>query len=386
MTTKFGLAQPVRRVEDPRLLKGGGRYTDDISLPGMVWGAVLRSPHAAATLGAIDTGAALAIPGVLAVYTGADLAADGIGGMPCVVPLKNRDGTPQFNPPHPALAQGAVHHVGDPVAFVVAETHQAARDGVEALSVEYSVLPSVTGLAVTMETGQPAVWAGAAKNVCFDWETGDKAAVDTLFETAAHVTRLTVVNNRIVVNSMEARAALADYTDGRWTLRTNTQGGWLIKSLLAKAVFQAPEEQFRVVTPDVGGGFGMKLFLYATSTRWSATPPASSAAPVKWASERSEAFLSDTQGRDNITDGELALDKDGKFLAIRTHNVAGMGAYLSATTPPFIPTLAGTKVLASVYDFQADLRERGRRVHQHRPGGRLPRRRPARKATTWWSA
>ena len=186
--------------------------------------------------------------------------------------------------------------------------------------------------------------------MCFDWETGDKAAADALFAGAAHVTRLTVVNNRIVVNSMEARAALADFKDGRWTLHTNTQGGWVIKSMLAQAVFKVADEQFRVVTPDVGGGFGMKLFLYAEHvlTCYAARKLGR---PVKWVSERSEAFLSDTQGRDNITQGELAVDKDGKFLAMRVRNVANMGAYLS-TFAPFIPTLAGTKVLASVYGFQ----------------------------------
>ena len=351
MTTKFGLAQPVRRVEDPRLLKGGGRYTDDIALPGMLWGAVLRSPHAAAKLGAIDTAAAAALPGVVAVYTHADLAADGIGGLPCAIPLKNRDGSPRVDPPHPVLAEGAVRHVGDPVAFVVGETQKAARDGAEAIMVDYDVLPSATDLATATGAGQAAVWAEAPTNVCFDWETGDKARVDALFGEAAHVTKLTVVNNRVVVNSMEARAALADYAGGRWTLHTNTQGGWVIKSLLGKAVFKVPEEQFRVVTPDVGGGFGMKLFLYAEHvlTCYAARKLGR---PVKWVSERSEAFLSDTQGRDNITEAELALDKDGVFLALRTRNLAGMGAYLS-TFAPMIPTMAGTKVLASVYGFQA---------------------------------
>jgi carbon-monoxide dehydrogenase large subunit len=351
--TKFGLAQPVRRVEDPRLLKGNGVYTDDISLPGMLWGAVLRSPHAAATLGAIDTDAARAVPGVVAVFTAADLAADGIGGLPCAIPLKNRDGSPRVEVPHPVLASGAVRHAGDPVAFVVAETQQAARDGAEAVAIEYDVLPSVTDLGAVMDAGQPLVWPEAAHNVCFDWQTGDKERTEELFLNAAHVTRLTVVNNRVVVNSMEARAALADFdaATGRWTLHTNTQGGWVIKSLLAKAVFQVPEEQFRVVTPDVGGGFGMKLFLYAEHalTCYAARKLGR---PVKWISERSEAFLSDTQGRDNITQGELAIDKDGRFLALRTRNVANMGAYLS-TFAPMIPTMAGTKVLASVYGFQA---------------------------------
>ena len=351
--TKFGLAQPVRRVEDPRLLKGNGVYTDDITLPGMLWAAVLRSPHAAATIGAIDTAAAKTLPGVVGVFTAADLEADGIGGLPCAIPLKNRDGSPRVEVPHPVLASGAVRHAGDPVAFVVAETQQAARDAAEAIMVEYETLPSVTDLATVMDQGQPPVWPGAPHNICFDWHTGDKERVDELFMQAAHVTKLTVVNNRVVVNSMEARAALADFdaATGRWTLHTNTQGGWVIKSLLAKAIFQVPEDQFRVVTPDVGGGFGMKLFLYAEHalTCYAARKLGR---PVKWISERSEAFLSDTQGRDNITQGEIALDKDGRFLAMRTRNVANMGAYLS-TFAPMIPTMAGTKVLASIYGFQA---------------------------------
>ncbi len=351
MTTKFGLAQPVRRVEDPRLLVGGGRYTDDIVLPGMLWGAVLRSPHASAKFAAIDTAAALAVPGVVAVYTAHDLAQDGIGGLPCAIPLKNRDGSPRFDPPHPVLADGVARHVGDPVAFVVGETQKAARDGAEAIAPDYVVLDSVTDLAAAMEPGEPTVWPEAANNVCFDWEVGDQAKTEALFASAAHVTRLTVVNNRVVVNSMEARAALATYEDGRWTLYSTTQGGWVLKSLLAKEVFHVPEEQFRIITPDVGGGFGMKLFLYAEHAL-TCYATRKLGRPVKWASERSEAFLSDSQGRDNITQTSLALDKDGRFLALRTRNVANMGAYLS-TFAPFIPTMAGTKVLASVYGFQA---------------------------------
>ncbi len=351
--TKFGLAQPVRRVEDPRLLKGKGVYTDDITLPGMLWGAVLRSPHAAASIVSLDAAEARAVPGVVGVFTADDLKADGVGGLPCAIPLKNRDGSPRIDPPHPVLADGVVRHVGDPVAFVVAETQQAARSGAESIMVDYDILPSVTDLGATMEAGQAQVWPEAAHNVCFDWEVGDKERTEELFFNAAHVTRLTIVNNRVVVSSMETRAALADYDSAsqRWTLRTNTQGGWVIKSLLGKAVFNLPEEQFRVITPDVGGGFGMKLFLYAEHvlTCYAARKLGR---PVKWASERSEAFLSDTQGRDNITQGEIALDADGRFLALRTRNVANMGAYLS-TFAPMIPTMAGTKVLASVYGFQA---------------------------------
>ena len=351
--TKFGMAQPVRRVEDPRLLIGDGRYTDDISLPGEAFGAVLRSPHAAARILSIDTSAAKGLPGVLAVITGADLQADGVGGLPCDIPIRNRDGSKRASPPHPVLAVAQVRHVGDPVAFIVAETHQAARDAMEAVMVDYDLLPSVTNLGAAMDDGQPQVWDEVPSNRCFDWEVGDKGKTDELFGQAANVTRLTVVNNRVVVASMEARAAVAEYdpASGRWTLHTNTQGGWSIKAMLAAAVFKVPEDRFRVVTPDVGGGFGMKLFLYAEHalTCYAARKVGR---PVKWASERSEAFLSDTHGRDNIMQGEIALDRDGKFLAMRIRNVANMGAYLS-NYAPMIPTMAGTKVLASVYGFKA---------------------------------
>ena len=349
--SQFGLAQPVRRVEDPRLLKGAGRYTDDITLPGMLFGIVLRSPHAAAAITGVDTAAARAMPGVQAIYTGADLAGDGIGGLPCAVPMTNRDGSNGAMPPHPVLADGAVRHVGDPVAFIVATTAQQARDAAEAIEVGYDVRASSTDLATSIDAGAAQVWPEAPSNTVFDWEIGDKAATEALFARAAHVTKLRVVNNRIVVSSMEARAALADYDGDRWTLYTNTQGGWLLKGLISSAVFKTEAEKFRVITPDVGGGFGMKLFLYAEHvlTCYAARKLGR---PVKWASERSEAFLCDTQGRDNVTLGEIAMDANGKFLALRTRNLANMGAYLS-TFGPYIPTYAGTSVLASIYGFQA---------------------------------
>ena len=349
--TKFGLAQSIRRVEDPRLLKGNGRYTDDIVLPGMLHGIVLRSPHAAAKLGMINTTAAASVAGVKAIYTAAELRADGIGPLPCAAPVQNRDGSDMANPPHLALAEGAVRHVGDPVAFIVADTAAAARDAAELMLVDYDVQPSITDMAHVIDADAPLVWPDVKQNIAFDWGIGDKAATDALFATAAHVTSLTVVNNRVVVASMEARAAIADYNSAsdRWTLYANTQGGWLIKNLLG-AVFQTEPTKFRVITPDVGGGFGMKAFLYAEHalTCYAARKLGR---PVKWASDRGEAFLADTQGRDNVTLGELAIDKDGKFLALRTRNVANMGAYLS-TFAPYIPTLAGGAVLSGVYNFQ----------------------------------
>ncbi len=348
--TKFGMAQPVRRVEDPRLLLGHGRYTDDIAVAGALHGVVLRSGYAAARIVSIDVEAARAAPGVHAVYTGADLAADGIGGNPCPVPLKNRDGTARAQVPHPILAQDFVRHVGDPVAFIVADSLQAARDAAELVAVEYEALASITDLAAALEPGAPQIWPEVPNNTVFDWETGDKQAVEALFAGAAHITRLTVVNNRIVVNSMEPRAAMASYEDGRFTLTSNTQGGWNIRDMLAKAVFNIDPSAIRVITPDVGGGFGMKLFLYAEHALV-CYAARKLGRPVRWASDRSEAFVSDTHGRDNISQGELALDADGRFLAMRIRTLANMGAYLS-NFGPFIPTLAGTAVLASVYGFR----------------------------------
>jgi len=348
--TKFGMAQPVRRVEDPRLLLGHGRYTDDIAVEGALHGYVLRSGYAAARIVAVDIAAAKAAAGVHAVYTGADLAADGIGSNPCPVPLKNRDGSSRAQVPHPILAQDAVRHVGDPVAFIVADSIQAARDAAELVVVEYDAQPSITDLAAAMEPGAAQVWPDVPNNTVFDWETGDKQAVEDLFAGAAHITRLTVVNNRVVVNSMEPRAAMASFEDGRFTLTTNTQGGWNIRDMLAKAIFNVDPADIRVITPDVGGGFGMKLFLYSEHALvcYAARKLGRT---VRWASDRSEAFVSDSHGRDNISQGELALDAEGRFLAMRIRTLANMGAYLS-NFGPFIPTLAGTGVLASVYGFR----------------------------------
>ncbi|PWS35326.1 carbon monoxide dehydrogenase [Falsiroseomonas bella] len=348
---KFGLSQSVRRVEDPRLLTGRGRYTDDISMPGQAFGVVLRSPHAHARIASLDVSGAKATPGVLAVITGADMKAAGLGELPCMIPLKSRDGSPRTNTPRLALATDTVRHVGDPVAFVVGETLQAARDGAEAIMVDYDVLPASTDLATAHEAGAALVWPEAKSNICFDWEAGDRAKTDAAFAKAAHVTRLTVVNNRVVVASMEARAAVAAWEGDRLTMHTNTQGSWQVRNMLADQIFRIPQDRIHVLTPDVGGGFGMKLFLYAEHVMV-AFASRQVGRPVKWASERTEAFLSDTHGRDNITLGELALDANGKFLALRTKNWANMGAYLS-NYAPFIPTGAGTKVLASVYGFEA---------------------------------
>ncbi|MDT8263380.1 molybdopterin cofactor-binding domain-containing protein, partial [Roseomonas sp. DSM 102946] len=237
---KFGLSQSLRRVEDPRLLKGEGRYTDDLAVAGTATGYLLRSPHAHATILSIDTADARAMPGVLAIYTAEELAADGIGPLPHAGSLKNRDGSRSANAPRFLLASGKVRHVGDPVAFVVAESLDAAKDAAEAILVDYDPLPACTDLAAANEPGQPQVFDDVPDNRVFDWEIGDKAKTDALFDSAAHVTRLTVVNNRIVVASMEGRAALAEYDAAteRFTLQATSQGAWHLKDMLAEHVFK----------------------------------------------------------------------------------------------------------------------------------------------------
>jgi len=350
---QFGFGQSVTRVEDQRLLSGHGRYTDDISLPRQAHGFVLRSPHAHARIDSLDIAAATAMPGVLGVFVAADLDADGVGPIPCLAPVKNVDGSAMARPPHPVLASGTVRHVGDPVAFVVAETLAQARDAAEAVVVDYMSLPAIADLAAAVEDGAPQVWDEAANNVCFTWEIGDAAAAEAGFAKAARVTKLRLVNNRIVVNPMEPRAAIGAYDSyrGRYELHSCSQGAHGLRGQLANNIFKLPLDQVRVITPDVGGGFGMKIFLYAeyVLALWAAKRLDR---PVKWTSSRGEAFLSDTQGRDNITEVELALDGDGRFLAMRAATLANMGAYLS-NMAPFIPTAAGAPMLPGCYRIPA---------------------------------
>jgi aerobic carbon-monoxide dehydrogenase large subunit len=347
---KFGLAQPVRRVEDQRLLLGQGRYVDDFNPPGLLHGAVVRSPYAAARILSIDKGAALAVRGVRAVFTGAELQAEGLGSFGCNLPMKNSDGTQRHDPPRYPLAVGQVRHVGDPVVFIVAATAEAARDGAEAALVEYDPLPSITDPEAALADGAPLVWPDAPHNQCFDWGLGNAAATDAQFAQAAHVTRIKLVNNRVIVASVEARAAMAEWIDNRCHLTTNTQGGWQIRGGIARGL-GVDEAALRIMTPDVGGGFGMKGFAYPEQILVAHAARRMSR-PVKWTSSRSEAFLSDTQGRANVTEAELALDAEGKFLALRVRTIAEMGAYLSQFGP-FVPTFAATGVLAGVYGFKA---------------------------------
>ncbi|WP_207539812.1 xanthine dehydrogenase family protein molybdopterin-binding subunit [Sabulicella rubraurantiaca] len=346
-----GIGASVRRKEDRRFLSGRGQYTDDINRPGQLYAHILRSPHAHARIGAIDTTAARAMPGVEAIYTSADMA--GIGGLPCGWQIHNKDGTPMAEPKHPVLAEGKVRHVGDPVAVVIAATRQQARDAAEAIEVEYDVLPAAATLAQAQAPGAPAVHDDLPANLCYDWHIGEKAAVDAAFAQAAHRVVFETTNNRLVPNAMEPRSAIGDYdaTTGEHTLWTTSQNPHVIRLLMGAFVLNLPEAKLRVVAPDVGGGFGSKIYHYAEEAivTWAAHKLER---PVKWTSDRTEAFMSDAHGRDHVTRAELALDKDGKFLALHVQTQANMGAYLS-TFAPCVPTYLYATLLAGVYSTPA---------------------------------
>ena len=348
---QFGIGQPVPRTEDPRLLTGRGRYTDDVSVPGQAFGFVLRSPHAHADLGAIDVSAALEAPGVIGVLTAADLAADGIGDLPVLSLQKNRDGSALFTPPRPVLARGRVRHVGEPVAFVVAETLAQARDAAELIAVDYTPLPVVVETGRAMSPDAPCLWDEAPNNVALDWEIGSEAATAEAFARADGVVELELVNNRIVVAPMEPRAAVGQWEpyDDRFTLHACSQGAHKMQRPLAERILKVPHGSLRVITGDVGGAFGMKNFLFheyalvlVAARRFRR--------PVKWTGDRSEAFVSDTQGRDHVTRASMAFDADRKILGMRVDVTANIGAYLSQFAP-FVPTSASTAVLSVVYDI-----------------------------------
>jgi len=339
----------VKRKEDYRFLTGAGQYTDDIVLPQQTYGMFVRSPHAHARLGKIDVEAARGAPGVIAVFTGADLAAEKVGGLPCGWLIHSTDGSPMREPPHPVLATGKVRHVGDPVALVIAETAKAAKDAAELVTVDYDLLPAVADTAHAADSGQPAVHDEVPDNVCYTWGHGDKAATDAAFAQAAHVTTLEIVNNRLVPNAIEPRAVNASYSrqDESYTVYVANQNPHVERLLMAAFVLSLPESKLRIVAPDVGGGFGSKIFLYGedVALTWASKRIGR---PVKWTAERSESFVSDAHGRDHVTKAELALDRDGRFLAMRVHTTANMGAYLS-TFASSVPTILYATLLAGQY-------------------------------------
>ena len=334
-----GIGASVRRKEDRRFLAGKGRYTDDINRPGQLYAVIRRSDRPHARLVSIDTAAAGAMPGVQAIYVGADMQADGVGGVPCGWQIHSKDGSPMAEPAHPVLAVGKVRHVGDPVAVAIATTRQAARDAAERIDIRYEDLPGISSVLDAIVPGAALVHDDAPGNQCFDWHIGDKAATDAAFAHAAHVVRLELTNNRLVPNAMETRCAVGEFdpTTDEYTLHTTSQNPHVIRLLMGAFVLHLPEHKLRVVAPDVGGGFGSKIYHYAEEAivTWSA---GKLARPVKWTSDRSEAFVSDAHGRDHVSTAEMAVAADGRFLALRvTSTLCNMGAYLS-TFAPAVPT------------------------------------------------
>ena len=351
--TATGIGAPVRRKEDHRFITGKGQYTDDINRPGQAYAVFVRSAHAHAAIKRIDTSAALGSPGCLAVYTGDDIAKDKVGGLICGWLIHSKDGSPMKAGPHPALAQGKVRYVGDHVAVVIAETLAQARDAAEAVSVDYDVLPASVDTATTQNAGKPQIHAEAPGNTVYQWHLGDKAAVDAAFAGARHVTRIDLINNRLIPNAMEPRAAIGEYDTGNeaFTLYTTSQNPHVARLVLAAFIGIAPEHKLRVIAPDVGGGFGSKIFIYAEETVcvWAARKVGR---PVKWTGDRTEAFLADAHGRDHVTTAELAVDGDGRILALRARTKANLGAYLS-TFASSVPTYLYAPLLSGQYNIPA---------------------------------
>ena len=350
--SETGIGVAVKRVEDLRFLTGNGHYTDDINQPGQSHAWIMRSPYAHAKLNAVDTTKAESAPGVIAIFTGADMAADGVGGLPCGWQIHNKDGSPMAEPGHPPLAVDKVRHVGDQIAIVIAETRDQARDAAELISVDYGILDTAINMDAAL-AGTTLVHDDVPNNRCFDWEIGDKDATDAAFGNADHVVAIDLANNRLIPNAMEPRAAISEFdrTTGRYTLYTTTQNPHVIRLLMGAFVLNIPEHKLRIVAPDVGGGFGSKIFHYAEEAilAWAA---AKVHRPIKWTAERSESFVTDAHGRDHETHAELALDKDGKFLGLRVATKANVGAYLS-TFGSSVPTYLYATLLAGVYTTPA---------------------------------
>ena len=348
-----GIGASVRRKEDKRFLTGRATYTDDINLPGQVYAYMLRSPHAHAMIRSVNANAAKSAAGVVGVFTGADMKADNVGGLPCGWLIHSKDGSPMKEPPHPPLAVDKVRYVGDHVAVVIADTYQRAKDAAELVEVDYQELQPVISLKDAATENSVQLHADVPRNICYDWHLGDKAATDAAFARAAHVTRLDLVNNRLVPNAMEPRAAIGQYSAATddYTLYTTSQNPHVIRLLMGAFVLHIPEHKLRVVAPDVGGGFGSKIYHYAEEAivTWAAKKVGR---PVKWNSDRSEAFLCDAHGRDHVSHAELALDADGKFLGLRVSTTANMGAYLS-TFATSIPTYLYATLLAGQYTTPA---------------------------------
>ena len=346
-----GIGAAVRRKEDFRFITGNGQYTDDVVRPGETRAVFVRSPHAHAKIKSIDVSAAKKMPGVVAVLTGADLATDKIGNLICGWMIHSKDGSPMKMAAHPALASGKVNCVGDAVAVVIAETIAQGRDAAEKVKVDYEVLTAVVDPAKAQAQGAPQIHPDIANNTIYQWHLGDPKATAAAFAAAKHVTKLDIVNNRLVPNAMEPRAALAEYDAGtdNLTLWNTSQNPHVARLVIAAFVGMAPEHKLRVIAPDVGGGFGSKIFIYPEEVvcLWAARKVRR---PVKWTSDRSEAFLTDAHGRDHVTHAELALDANGKILALRAKTIANLGAYMS-TFSSSVPTYLYGTLLSGQYDI-----------------------------------
>lgn len=341
------IGKSVLRKEDLRFITGNGRYTGDIDLRGQTYGYFVRSPYAHAVVGEVDTSEAQSMPGVVAVLTGKQVAEDELGGLPCGWMIHSKDGSEMKQPLHPVMAATKVNYVGEPVALVVADSFDEAKNAAEHVSVDYEELPAVVSTAAA-QSG-PDIYAEAPGNTCYQWELGEKAATDAAIEGAAHVTRYSLTNNRLIPNALEPRAAIADFNRGteELTLYTTSQNPHLARLILTAFVQIAPEHKLRIIAPDVGGGFGSKIFVYSeeTALAWASMKLG---VAIKWTAERSESFLADAHGRDHVSDAELAMDEEGNFLALRVKTTANMGAYLS-TFASAVPTYLYGTLLAGQY-------------------------------------
>ena len=344
---RTAIGQARLRKEDARFLTGNGSYTADIVFEGQTEAVVMRSPHAHARILSIDTAEARTCPGVVAIFTSDDIEAAGLGTIPCLYDPMEPLGSTMITPPRRLLARGFVRHVGDPVAFVVAETAAQARDAAELVVIGYEALPAITDAKAATAPGAPQLWPEAPTNTSFNWEKGDRASTDAAFEAAAHVVELDLINNRLVANPMEPRNAIGMWAGERFTLYSGTQGVHLVHRQLAHHIFNLPEDRFRVITPDVGGGFGTKGFFYPEQALV-LFAAREIGRPVRWIGDRTDSFLSDSQGRDHITRAELALDANARFLAIRVRTHVNLGAYLS-NYGAAIPTGEYAGLLAGVY-------------------------------------
>ena len=348
-----GIGARVLRKEDKRFITGKGRYTDDMTLPRMTQAAFVRSPHAHAKIKSIDTSAAMAMPGVEAVLTGAEIVADGIGNLICGWMIHSKDGTPMKMGAWSAMAPDVVRFVGQSVAVVIADTQAQARDAAEAVVVDWDVLPAVTNVADALAPGAPQLHPEAEGNLIYDWEIGDEAAVGAAFQGAAHVTKLDLTNNRLVPNPMEPRAAVADYdaAEEHFTLWTTSQNPHTARLILSAFYGIAPEHKLRVIAPDVGGGFGAKIYVYPEEMvcLWASKK---TGRPVKWVSDRTEAFLTDAHGRDHVSTAEMAFDADNRILGLRVETKANFGAYMSLFSSA-VPTYLYATLLSGQYAIPA---------------------------------